>query len=418
MSADLVINAENISKRYEIGKVKAPRVTLREKANEVFSALTRSLSSQTKKENFIWALRNVSFQVQRGEIVGIIGKNGSGKSTLLKILSFITEPTEGYAEIEGRVASLLDVGTGFHPDLSGRENILLNAAILGMKRSEIKQKFDDIVGFSEIGRFIDTPVKHYSSGMYMRLAFAVAAYLDPDVLLVDEVLAVGDAAFQRKCLGKMGEVTRQGRTILFVTHNLGAILRMCDRCIWLDEGYVKQDGPSSAVIQSYMRAGSHDEAVRAWPNEDAPGDQDAVLRRVRMCQPESVPSVSIDMTKEFQIEIETELRTNMPEMAIVLLILNGEGQVILHTSDTVETKISERQTGRWISTCKIPAYSLNSGFYSLTVGAEIPHQKQIFLLENLLTWNVEAISEDGQPALVWKGIIGPGLAKWSTSLSD
>ena len=415
----LVINVQNLSKQYEIGKLKAPRATLREKANEIVKALFRPISDQSRKPDSIWALRDVSFQVQSGEIVGVIGKNGSGKSTLLKILSSITEPTIGYAEIEGRVASLLDVGTGFHPDLSGRENILLSAAVLGMKRAEIKKKFDYIIAFSEIGKFIDTPVKHYSSGMYMRLAFAVAAFLDPDVLLVDEVLAVGDAAFQRKCLGKMGEITRQGRTILFVTHNLGAILRMCDRCIWLDEGRIKLDGPSSAVIQAYMRAGSHDEAVRTWPRQDATGNADAVLRRVRICQPEGVPSVSIDITKEFQIEIECDVIRNMPELAIVLFILNGEGQVILHTSDLVDAATSDRHAGSWKSVCKIPAHSLNTGFYSMTVGAEIPHEKQIFLLENILTWNIEASEASGEhPALTWKGVIGPGLAKWDSYRND
>lgn len=253
MSEDIVIRVENLSKRYRLGETGAG--TLKE-AFAQWSEKRRgkspdSLDSEAKE---IWALRDVSFEVRRGEVLGVIGRNGAGKSTLLKILTRITEPTSGRAVLKGRAASLLEVGTGFHPDLTGRENIYLNGAILGMKKAEIARKFDEIVAFAELERFIDTPVKRYSSGMYVRLAFAVAAHLDADILLVDEVLAVGDAAFQRKCLGKMAEVTREGRTVLFVSHNMPAIQRLCATAFLLEKGRIAANGSAATVVDAYYKA--------------------------------------------------------------------------------------------------------------------------------------------------------------------
>jgi len=252
---EIAIQVERLGKKYRIGTPQVPYRTLRD---AVMGVLTRSLrrfqNSTSSKANaeILWALRNVSFEIKHGQVLGIIGRNGAGKTTLLKILSHITEPTEGRAILHGRVGSLLEVGTGFHPELTGRENIYLNGAILGMKRSEIVCKFDEIVAFAEVEKFVDTPVKHYSSGMYVRLAFAVAAHLDPDILLVDEVLAVGDASFQKKCLGKMGNVAREGRTIFFVSHNMGAIASLCNRCLLIDRGVVIEDGKASAVVSQYQ----------------------------------------------------------------------------------------------------------------------------------------------------------------------
>jgi lipopolysaccharide transport system ATP-binding protein len=247
MASDVVIKVEGLSKRYRLGQrepiyYQTLRDNLAQKIQGLFNHIFRrsstdSKSSQAKDNPWIWALKDVSFEVKRGEVLGIIGRNGAGKSTLLKVLSRITEPTLGRAEILGRVGSLLEVGTGFHPELTGRENIYLNGAILGMKKAEIDKKFDEIVAFAEIEKFIDTPVKRYSSGMYVRLAFAVAAHLEPEILLVDEVLAVGDAAFQRKCLGKMEDVAREGRTVLFVSHNIGAISSLCDFALLLNPNY-------------------------------------------------------------------------------------------------------------------------------------------------------------------------------------
>jgi len=263
--SDIAITVEGLGKRYRIGANQQAYKTLREKLNETALAPFRAAKSllrrngngsslfahRSARETF-WALKDVSFEVKRGEVVGIIGRNGAGKSTLLKILSRITDPTEGYADIHGRVGSLLEVGTGFHPELTGRENIYLNGSILGMKRAEIVKKFDEMVAFAEIEKFIDTPVKYYSSGMYVRLAFAVAAHLEPDILLVDEVLAVGDIGFQEKCLGKMGEVAKQGRTVLFVSHNLGAIQRLCSDSLLLDGGTIQSRGIPAAIVQDYL----------------------------------------------------------------------------------------------------------------------------------------------------------------------
>src|SRR5215469_13462721 len=251
--SDIAIRVERLSKQYEIGAAKRRHDTLRDLLTEaVKSVFSRNARPPRRKET-IWALKDVSFEIRVGEVVGIIGRNGAGKSTLLKILCRITEPTEGEAKIHGRVASLLEVGTGFHSELTGRENIYLNGSILGMKRAEIDHKFDEIVAFSEVERFIDTPVKRYSSGMYVRLAFAVAAHLEPEILIVDEVLAVGDTEFQRKCLGKMDEVSRkEGRTVLFVSHNLAAIAEMADRALLIDAGSVAASGDPHETISRYM----------------------------------------------------------------------------------------------------------------------------------------------------------------------
>jgi lipopolysaccharide transport system ATP-binding protein len=252
---DIAIRAEGLSKRYRIQQgARARYGTLRDALVEAVRApfSRRSSPDSAGNDSYIWALKDVSFEVKRGEVVGIIGRNGAGKTTLLKILSRITEPTEGYAEVRGRVGSLLEVGTGFHPELTGRENIYLNGAILGMKKAEIDRKFDEIVSFAEIQKFIDTPVKFYSSGMYVRLAFAVAAHLDPEILLVDEVLAVGDAAFQKKCLGKMGEVAAGGRTVLFVSHNMAAVQGLCNKALWLEAGKCQLIGTVQEVVSQYL----------------------------------------------------------------------------------------------------------------------------------------------------------------------
>lgn len=277
--SDIAISVEALSKSFMVSKSTAQvgrYVALRDVLAGAATTLTRSIGNlalgrakihQDKVEEF-WALREVSFDVNQGERIGIIGGNGAGKSTLLKVLSRITEPTSGRVRIRGRVASLLEVGTGFHPELTGRENIFLNGAILGMARREIRRKFDEIVDFAEVGRFIDTPVKRFSSGMYVRLAFAVAAHLEPDVLVVDEVLAVGDAPFQRKCLGKMGEVSSQGRTVLFVSHNMAALVGLCSRAILLRGGRLEGDGPASEVVRRYIDCGTQRSGEKVW---DDPG---------------------------------------------------------------------------------------------------------------------------------------------------
>src|SRR6266849_2881953 len=295
--SDIAVKCEHLSKRYRIGEQErykalrdviadglyAPikwartaldgrRMTVDGNGAGPRSSFLGHPSSVAGRSDHIWALDDVSFEVKRGEVVGIIGRNGAGKSTLLKILSRITKPTKGQAEIHGRVGSLLEVGTGFHPELTGRENIYLNGAILGMHKGEIERKFDEIVAFAEVERFIDTPVKHYSSGMQTRLGFAVAAHLEPEILIVDEVLAVGDARFQKKCLNKMQDVGQQGRTVLFVSHNMSAITRLCERAILVEEGRILHDGPSSEVVAAYLASGLGTTAAREWPDSaNAPG---------------------------------------------------------------------------------------------------------------------------------------------------
>ncbi len=250
---DIALNIEKLSKSYRIGSRLDHHQTLRDRIANIFKNPFQGRNASGTDENWIWALKDFSCEIKQGEVVGIIGRNGAGKSTLLKIISRITEPTQGRVRVWGRVGSLLEVGTGFHPELTGRENIYLNAAILGMKKREIEQKFDEIVAFSEIGKFLDTPVKHYSSGMYVRLAFAVAAHLDPEILLVDEVLAVGDVLFQKKCLGRMGNVAKEGRTVLFVSHNLEAVLALCHKGIYLNGGQLAASGDIQSVVDHYLK---------------------------------------------------------------------------------------------------------------------------------------------------------------------
>jgi lipopolysaccharide transport system ATP-binding protein len=307
--SDIAIRVEKLSKRYRIGKSDSHRNGPRSLLSRLaapFNYLASTLREPSADE-IIWALNGVSFEVKRGEAIGIIGRNGAGKSTLLKILSRITDPTEGYSIIYGRVGSLLEVGTGFHPELTGRENIYLNGAILGMKRAEIERRFDEIVAFAGIEKFLDTPVKRYSSGMYVRLAFAVAAHLESEILVMDEVLAVGDATFQKKCLGKMGDVARGGRTVLFVSHNMAAVAQLCQRTIWLDGGQIKLVGSSGQMVQAYLSTSGQHRPERQWSYPgDAPGDDRVRLLACRILQAGKVAPV-VDINQPCQIEIEFQV---------------------------------------------------------------------------------------------------------------
>jgi lipopolysaccharide transport system ATP-binding protein len=289
---EIAVRVENLSKRYRIGGPQARYKTLRETLVDMARAPAqqlRRLGQPSPENQTIWALKDVTFEVKRGEVLGVIGRNGAGKTTLLRILSRITEPTEGHAEIKGRVGSLLEVGTGFHPELTGRENIYLNGAILGMRRAEIDQKFDEIVAFSEIEKFLDTPVKRYSSGMYVRLAFSVAAHLEPEILLVDEVLAVGDAAFQKKCLGKMGDVAGEGRTVLFVSHNMAAVQNLCPRSLLLASGKVDLDGQTADVIEGYMQSLKDRIGLQLADRKDRRGEGQVRFTLVELLDEEHTP---------------------------------------------------------------------------------------------------------------------------------
>jgi len=368
---DIALRVEDLSKQYRLGGNREAYKTLRDTFTDIVVSAFRRASKLVRGKGVgttelgepLWALKDVSFEIKRGEVVGIIGCNGAGKSTLLKILGRITEPTGGYADIYGRVGSLLEVGTGFHPELTGRENIYLNGAILGMKRVEIERKFDEIIAFAEIERFIDTPVKHYSSGMYMRLAFAVAAHLEPEILLVDEVLAVGDARFQKKCLNKMQDVGQQGRTVLFVSHNMPAITRLCERAILLDGGRVLQDGPSHRVVSTYLNSEVGTMAAREWSDPaTAPGGEVARLRSVRVRTEDGHITDTVDIRKPACIEMEYDVLKSGYVLLPYFHFFNEEGVLAFEANDHDPTwRRRPRPAGRWVSTAWIPGNLLSEG---------------------------------------------------------
>ena len=365
--SDIAIRVEKLGKRYSIGRRVYYR-TLRESISETLLSPFRLLrhgrrADRKGEDEHIWAVKDVSFEIPRGEVVGVIGRNGAGKSTLLKLLSRITEPTEGYAEIRGRVGSLLEVGTGFNNELTGRENTYLNGAILGMHRAEIARKFDEIVAFAEIEKFLDTPVKHYSSGMYMRLAFAVAAHLEPEILIVDEVLAVGDAAFQKKCINKMQDVGRAGRTVIFVSHSMPAIAKLCPRTILLDGGGVAYDGLSEEVIGLYLRSGLAASSERRWSDlKKAPGNDIVRLLGVRVCDSFGHTTDTADVRESIGIEIEFEVLKPSVVLVPNFHIHNGEGVCLFVSHELVpEWHRRERPCGRYRATGWIPADLLADG---------------------------------------------------------
>lgn len=378
--SQFAIRVENLGKRYRIGSQRARYATLRDTLHEAFvSPFTRRRALRRRDEGartpgeMIWALREVSLQVRQGEVVGIIGPNGAGKSTLLKVLSHITEPTTGLAEVRGRIGSLLEVGTGFHAELTGRENIFLNGAILGMKRREVARKFDEIVAFAEIERFIDTPVKHYSSGMYLRLAFAVAAHLEPEIMLVDEVLAVGDAAFQKKCLSKMEDVGGSGRTILFVSHNMPAVTRLCERAVLLEEGRVVSDGKAPHVVSTYLSAGSGTTASRRWPDAaKAPGGNVARLRAVKVVADGDLMGNSVDIRRPVRIEMEYEVLKSGYVLMPYLHFNNEEGVRAFSAHDLDPAwQGRPRLAGRYVSAVSIPGNFLAEGMMFVGAGLRI-----------------------------------------------
>jgi lipopolysaccharide transport system ATP-binding protein len=374
--SDVVIHVDNISKEYHIGSLKltAKKWKTRTLRDVLVGAVTGPLrragrvlqghgSGAAELEETIWALKEISFEVKQGEVVGIIGRNGAGKSTLLKILSRITEPTTGYADLYGRVGSLLEVGTGFHPELTGRENVYLNGAILGMKRTEIDLKFDEIVAFSEVERFIDTPVKHYSSGMTMRLAFAVAAHLEHEILIVDEVLAVGDVRFQRKCINKMQDVGKEGRTILFVSHSMPAITRLCERAILLDGGVILEDGPAHRVVSAYLNSGLGTTGAREWPDDNtAPTGKFSRLRAIRVRSKDGQVVDSIDIRHPVAVEIEYDVFESGRELLPHFHFYNEEGVHLFASLDHDPTwRRRPRPAGRYVSRAWIPGNFLAEG---------------------------------------------------------
>lgn len=429
--SDIAIRVENLSKLYRIGRAQERHDTLRDVISDFglrIANLRQRIAhpqslNHTSHAQDLWALREVSFEVKCGEVIGIIGRNGAGKSTLLKILSRITEPTGGHADIYGRVGSLLEVGTGFHPELTGRENIYLNGAILGMRRTEINRKFDEIVAFAEIDRFLDTPVKRYSSGMYVRLAFAVAAHLEPEILLVDEVLAVGDSSFQKKCMNKMQDVGQQGRTVFFVSHNMPAITRLCERAILLDAGSVVHDGPSYQVVSTYLNSGLGTTAEREWPDPaTAPGSQVIRLRAVRVRAEDGRIAETVDIRRAVGIEMEYEVLVAGYKLMPHFVLYNQEGLLVFVAVDQDLTwRRRPRPTGRYVSTGWIPGNLLAEGAMIVGVAMRtIDPQMLHFDTRDAVAFQVIDTTQGDSARGDWggqmRGVVRP-LLEWSTQFS-
>jgi lipopolysaccharide transport system ATP-binding protein len=405
------IEVHGIGKQYRLGAAGGDRAYSYKSLRDLLAEIPRRVlrRREGKAPPTFWALKDVCFDVAAGEVVGLVGRNGAGKSTLLKVLSRVTDPTEGRILLRGRVGSLLEVGTGFHPELTGRENILMNGAILGMRRAEIARQFDEIVAFAEVEKFIDTPVKHYSSGMYLRLAFAVAAHLEPEILLVDEVLAVGDAAFQKKCLGKMGDVARQGRTVIFVSHNMTALRSLCTRAVWLNEGRVAEDGAAGTVVDHYLQKNTVANLESRWDDPDtAPGDHRARLHLARV----NVRSEQTDrITVDTPLEIEFQYWNFVPDAALnVSIFLYTLEEVCVFN---IASEAAPRPAGIIRHTVQIPGNFLNTGAYYLNFMLVIDTSKGLFTQKNVVAFEVEEGERKGK----WYGRV-PGAVRprlqWSS----
>ena len=416
-----MVEMDSVSKRYHLGTPGAGSLRgavenlvrrLRGKSPAANPVLGKRAAD---KPNTFWSLRNVSLRVEPGEVVGLVGKNGAGKSTLLKILSRITEPTHGRVRLRGRVASLLEVGTGFHPELTGRENIFLNGAILGMKRAEITAKFDEIVEFAEIGPFLDTPVKHYSSGMFVRLAFAVAAHLEPEILLIDEVLAVGDAAFQKKCLGKMDEVAHQhGRTVFFVSHNLGAVRSLCTSAVLLEEGTVTHKGPPEEVISRYLAgavpAESEANGRREWTDgTTAPGNDELRFTSIRLLNPAGDPSASFEAGKPIEVELCYHVHRRIRGSRFYALLHTNEGEIAFLATDHLQQP-EFLDPGDYRTSFTIPGGLLNRRGYILSSGCDVPGERQVIPMAEFLAFTVGgAGNQSSVYPEPWPGVVCPRI---------
>jgi lipopolysaccharide transport system ATP-binding protein len=411
--SDIAIRVENLGKRYRLGQQSLYYRTLRDSLSNALTVPARWLRrsgesdediDSARSSNYtIWALREVSFEVRQGQVLGVIGRNGAGKSTLLKILSRVTDPTEGRAEIHGRVGSLLEVGTGFHPELTGRENIYLNGAILGMRRKEIDRKFDEIVEFSEVGAFIDTPVKRYSSGMYLRLAFAVAAHLEPEILVVDEVLAVGDAEFQRKCLGKMSDVASEGRTVLFVSHNMSAILRLTEETLVLENGRLAMRAPSPQAVDFYLSSGFSEQGERVWTPDEVPAESAPFVPiALRVRDGQGRISESVRSVEPITIELEYRLDAPIKGLRVGIYLMSTRGDHIFTSFDTDDPsqyeRLITRPAGKYISRCVLPPDLLNEGRFILGINASSYRIRRYFQDEQALAFTVDGA---GAPGMQW-----------------
>ncbi len=423
--AEIAIRAAGLGKRYRIGVRRDPYSRLTESLWDAMARPLRRGDGQPKGSDF-WALRDVSFEIPRGSAVGVIGRNGAGKTTLLKILSRVTTPTEGRAELHGRVGSLLEVGTGFHPELSGRENIFLSGAILGMRRAEILRHFDAIVDFADIGAFLDTPVKRYSSGMKVRLGFAVAAFLEPEIMFVDEVLAVGDAEFQKKCLGKMSEIGAGGRTVIFVSHSMPAVLRLCDRAILLDRGRVVTDGSTNHVVRTYLESDMGRTGERRWEDpSEAPGDAVARLKSVRVVPARGGTSDEVDIREP--IDIEVEYSSEAPRdlrPSVNLHFFNEEGVCLFVTNDWNDQVwwVRSRRPGIVRAVCRIPGDFLAEGRVTVTAAVStydptVVHAVEWEAVSFQVVDRTDGTGVRGIYAGDWPGVVRPML-EWHVALAE
>ncbi|MCX6953125.1 MAG: ABC transporter ATP-binding protein [Verrucomicrobia bacterium] len=424
--SNAVITVENISKRYILGHKRSKDDGFRHLVEDAVRAPLRWLRNRREERaassEEYWALKDVSFEVKQGEVVGIVGRNGAGKSTLLKILSRITEPTSGRITIEGRVASLLEVGTGFHPELTGRENIFLNGAILGMSRVEIRRKFDEIVAFSEVEQFLDTPVNRYSSGMYVRLAFAVAAHLEPEILIVDEVLAVGDAQFQKKCMGKMGEISKQeGRTVLFVSHNMGAVSNICTAGLLLHKGQKLYSGTASHTVEAYLSSGATTTGEVSWTGAERPGTDRVKINSVKVIgDGEAKATVSIDRPISF--EVDFEVFVGGLDLSVSLHVVHPSAGEVLSTANFPSALLGHDEwagrtfpAGRYRSVCTLPPNFLNEGIFLLNVAVmKSVRDTEVFVREAIQFTAQETGGMRKEYTGHWIGVVRPRL-EWATA---
>jgi lipopolysaccharide transport system ATP-binding protein len=431
------ISVEDVSKVYRIGSaeqvydsmgrslvefIKSPLSNYR-KYRSLYRFSDDVLADDYTGDDIIWALKNVSFDVREGEVVGIIGVNGAGKSTLLKVISQITPPTRGEIHIRGRISSLLEVGTGFHPELTGRENVYLNGTILGMRKNEVDRKFDEIIEFSGVEKFLETPVKRYSMGMRVRLAFAVAAHLEPEILIIDEVLAVGDAEFQKKCLNKMEAVGSEGRTVLFVSHNMAAVTRLCTRGILLSSGGVIADGDTHDIVSSYLTSGLGTMASRAWPaGDDCPGDDSVRLRSVRIINSDGAVTEGVDIRRPVGLQMEFEVLQGGKILMPYFQLLNEEGVIVFSTIDQeLRWHTEPRKPGRYVSTAWVPGNLLSEGMVYVLVAMRTKRRNyRPIEIADAVAFNVVDKMEEGSARGPWvgrlHGVVRPKL-DWETEFT-
>lgn len=417
---DFAVRTRSLGKRYPLGRKAERHDQLRFALAAAMKAPFRNLSEIRRlgrrtgeDRDHIWALRDLSLEVRPGEVVGVIGRNGAGKSTLLKILSRITRPTEGIAEVRGRAASLLEIGTGFHPELTGRENVYLNGSVLGMTQSEIERKFDEIVDFSGVERFLDTPVKRYSSGMYLRLAFAVAAHLESEILIIDEVLAVGDADFQKRCLGKMESLAGGGRTVLFVSHNLGAVSRLCGRAVWLEDGRMIADGPAVKVTGEYLRTGTATNAD--WVSPET-GLERSHVERVQILQAGSRLHGPARFDQPMRVVIDYGLVDRVRGLVVMFRVVDSVGNVVFTSwdADSRPAATAVRPAGRHRSTCHLPPAVLRPARYTVAVALFTPGGPMVDFQDNVASLEVGTVGYPLNPDRI--GITTP-LLDWDVELA-